>query len=261
MKTGYNSVMNTLEIYILLVIIFYIIYRIIKLYVEYHKTEQDFISVVNHAFRTPLTRIIWITKELEVDTTSDERLLHLQGIKNATDKILGMVDTIVGIRNLKDASSYDFKSVSIREIIENAILKNREKINKKNIAFQISQFKDIPSLTVDLKKISFVIEEIIENAVYYTPDNGTITIECQSGSRSLSLFISDTGIGLDFIDKYRIFSKFYRNKRAKSSNTDGIGLNLYLIKQIIKRHNGTIKAVSGGVNKGTTFIIKLPFHK
>lgn len=253
--------MNNLGIYIIIAVLLFIIYKFIKSYIDNHKVEKDFISVVNHAFRTPLTRIVWITKELEGDIPANEKMLHLQGIKNATDKILGMIDTIVGIRNINDRASYDFKSVSIREILEGAIFKNREMITSKNIAFNISPLKDIPSLTVDLKKISFVIEEIIENAIYYTPNAGTISIEATLNSASLFLYISDTGMGLDFKDKLGIFLKFYRNPRAKKINTDGIGLSLYLSKQIIKRHGGSIKAISKGINKGTTFIIELPFHK
>jgi len=253
--------MDKLEIFTLIVVLVYITYKVIQLFKSEGKSEKDFISVVNHAFRTPLTRIVWITKELENDIPNNEKLLHLQGIKNATDKILGMVDTIVGIRNIKDISSYDFKSVSIREIIENAIIKNREAITKKDIKFQISSFKDIPSLTLDLKKISSVIEEILENAVYYTPNGGSIKIQCESDRNKLSLSIADTGMGLTFKDRWGIFSKFYRNKRAKLYNTDGIGLSLYLAKEIIKRHHGLIKASSNGLNRGTTFTIILPFYK
>lgn len=253
--------MNNLGVYIIIAVLLFITYKIVRFILDSHKIEQDFISVVNHAFRTPLTRINWITKELENDNSINEKMLHLQGIKSATDKILSMVDTIVGIRNINDTSSYDFKSVSIREIIENAISKNRELVNTKNISFHIGYFKDIPSLTVDLKKITFVIEEIIENSISYTSNGGTVTIEPKLNSNSVSLSISDTGMGLDSKDKWRIFSKFYRNPRAKRINTDGIGLSLYLSKQIIKRHNGNIKFKSKGPNEGSTFVINLPFHK
>ena len=101
----------------------------------------------------------------------------------------------------------------------------------------------------------------MENAIIYTKKDGQITIDCISNSNKLTLFISDTGIGLGFLDKMMIFSKFYRSIQAKLMNTDGMGLRLYLSKEIIKRHNGKIYVKSKGLNKGSTFYIEIPFNK
>jgi two-component system sensor histidine kinase VicK len=114
---------------------------------------------------------------------------------------------------------------------------------------------------VDLNKISFVIDTIIENAIYYTKQDGKILIDCITNPKKLTLFISDTGIGLSFINKIMIFSKFYRSKQAKLMNTDGMGLRLYLSRQIIKQHHGKIYSKSNGLNEGTTFFVELPFRK
>lgn len=236
-------------------------YWLIKLYFKINKLEFEFTSIVNHAFRTPLTRIMWIAKELEKDLPREEREMNLQSLQNATSRVLGIVDIIAGIKNVKDMSGYSFEAVSIREIVEKSIAKYKEEINRKNISFQVYSFKDIPLLTVDLKKISFVIDVILENAIFYTPENGKVQIECISKSNKIVIYIADTGLGLNFIEKMRIFSKFYRSKHAKLMNTDGMGLGLYLARQIIKRHNGQIYAKSRGRNKGTTFFIELPFSK
>lgn len=236
-----------------------IIYKLIKIYANEHKDERDFISVVNHAFRTPLTRISWITKELEKDDISkNQKLLYLQGIENGTEKILRMIDSIVGIRDINKKSGYDFKSTSIREIVENSISKYREKINEKNISFKIETFKDIPSITLDLNKISFALGEIIENAINYSPKKGSVEITPEMKNNKIILTIKDEGIGLNKKDKIKIFTKFYRSKEAKLLNTDGIGLSLYLSKQIIKKHKGKIYAKSEGLKKGTIFTVELP---
>jgi len=251
--------MNTFLFIIIGLIVIFAFYKLFKLYKEAKNVEKEFISIVNHAFRTPLTRISWISRELEKTlNANDERLYQLQGIDNAVDKIISMVDSIVGIRDLAKTSGYDFKVVSIREIIENAISKYREIINKKGINFRISPMKNIPSMTVDLKKISFVIEEIIENAINYSQNGGNIFIDVYYNNKSLSIEVSDEGIGLTTIDKIRIFTKFYRNKKAKLMNTDGIGLSLFLCKQIIRKHKGKIYASSKGVDKGTSIVIILP---
>ena len=241
--------------------ILYICYQYIILKIKEDKLEEEIISIINHTFRTPLTGMIWYLKELEKNIPQNERLSYLQNLNNETNKILSVIDVLVGIKNIKDTSGYSFEAVSIREIVEKSIKKYRDKINKKSITFQVSIFKDIPLLTVDLNKISFVIDTIIENAIYYTKQDGKILIDCITNPKKLTLFISDTGIGLSFINKIMIFSKFYRSKQAKLMNTDGMGLRLYLSRQIIKQHHGKIYAKSNGLNEGTTFFVELPFRK
>lgn len=239
----------------------YISYRYIILKIKEDKLEGEIISIVNHTFRTPLTSILWHTTELKKDLPQNQKYLYLQNINNSTSKVLNVVDVLVGIKDVKNTSGYFFQAISIREIIENSINKYRDKINKKNIKFQVSTFKDIPLLTLDLKKITFVIDSVLENAITYTKQEGKILVDCISDPQKLVLFISDTGIGLSKIDKMMIFSKFYRSHRAKLMDPDGTGLKLYLSKQIIERHNGRIYAKSNGQDEGTTFFIELPFKK
>lgn len=245
----------------LVIIVIYVLYRCIKFYFKARKTEYEFTSIVNHTFRTPLTRINWISKELEKDMSQSERLLYIQNLNNATNKLLEIVDLIAGIKDIKNTTGYVFVATSIRDIIEKSIIKYREEINKKNITFQVSTFKDIPLLTVDLKKISFVIDALLENAVIYTPADGKILIDCViKQNHKLLFYITDTGLGLSFYDKMKIFSKFYRSEKAVLAYPDGMGLKLYLSKQIIHRHNGKIYAKSKGRNKGAVFFIELPLN-
>ncbi len=238
----------------------YLGYRYINLFFKINKLENEFSSIVNHTFRTPLTRILWLSKELEENLTPENRLSHVQDITNAAERILGIVDVVAGIKKISDISRYTFKAVSLRKIIEESIEKNRYKIKEKGIFIKIIPFKNIPLIVIDLKKISFVINALFENAVLYTPNGGLITISCEINRKDITLQIKDTGFGLTLIDKLRIFSRFYRNKRAVLANTDGMGLCLYLTKKIIKRHHGKIYVQSDGVDKGSTFFIKFPLR-
>ncbi len=244
------------------VVVLYLSYRFVILYNLAEKIEYEFTAIVNHTFRTPLTRINWISKELESrDISQDEKLLYIQNLNNATTKLLEIVDLIVGIKDIKNTAGYVFVATSLRDIVEKSIVKYREEINKKNITFQVSPFKDIPMLTVDLKKINFAVDAILENAIFYTPKDGKILIDCIVQNKNLLFYITDTGMGLTFYDKYRIFNRFYRSKRAVLAYPDGMGLRLYLSKQIIKLHGGKIYAKSKGANKGSAFFIKLPLSR
>lgn len=242
-----------------LISLLYIGYKYTRLELHTGKLEHEFTSIMNHTFRTPLTKVMWFTKELEKDMPQKDRLTFLQNIENSTTRVLDIIDLLVGIKEVRDISSYVFQATSMREVIEKSINKYREEIKNKNIIFQVSTFADIPLLSIDLKKISFVIDTLIENAVLYTPSGGKILIDCISKKKKLLLYVSDTGMGLTFIDKMRIFSRFYRSPRAVTINTDGMGIRLYLSGQIISRHHGRIYAKSKGKNKGATFFVELPF--
>ena len=225
------------------------------------RTEYEFTSIVNHTFRTPLTQVNWFSKELEKDVPTEERLLLIQNINNATNKVLEIVDIFAGIKDVNDTAGYFFEATSVRDIVEKSISKYREEINKKKLKFDVSSFKDAPLLTIDLKKISFVIDSLIENAIFYTKSEGNIKIDSNSNSKSITVYIQDSGMGLTMRDKFRIFSKFYRSKQAVLMNPNGMGLKLYLSSIIIKRHSGKIYAKSEGKDKGSIFFVELPLHK
>jgi len=247
--------------FISFLLILYVGYYFLDLYLNKNEIEHEFTTIVNHTFRTPLTRINWISKELEKDLSQNERLTYIQNLNNATNRLIEIVDLIAGIKNIGDKTGYIFEATSIRDIIERAITKYREEKNKKNLTFQVPTFKDVPMLTADLKKITFVIDSIIENAIVYTPKDGKVVIDCILKRKRLILSVSDNGPGLTFQDKIKIFSRFFRSKTAKLAYPDGMGLRLNLAKEIIKRHHGKIFAKSKGRNKGTTFFIELPFSK
>jgi len=265
LKYQYFSELFNLPLWVIpiisFILILYIGYSFVDLYLNKNEVEHEFTTIVNHTFRTPLTRISWITKELEKELSQNERLTYIQNLNNATGRLVEIVDLIAGIKNINDKTGYTFEATSLRDIVEKSIVKYREEINKKNLTFQVPTFKDIPLLTVDLKKITFVIDTIIENAIIYTPKDGKIIIDCISKNGKLTLAVADSGPGLSLQDKFKIFSKFFRAKNATLVYPDGMGLRLHLSRQIVARHHGRIYVKSIGKNKGSTFFLELPFSR
>jgi len=223
-----------------------------------HTNEKSFLSIINHTFRTPLTNIKWVSDSLKSETSFEKQTEAAQAISISVNRLLEIIDIIGGIKDVKNRSSYDLKAVSMREVIETAIGKYREPLNQKKITFQVPTFIDMPLLTVDTKRISFVIDALLENAIFYTKEGGHITITSNINKHAVTLSIHDDGIGLSWTEKYNLYNRFYRGNLAKKMNTDGTGLSLYLSKIIMERHHGSIKASSGGRDHGSTFSIILP---
>ncbi|MGI9118241.1 MAG: sensor histidine kinase [Minisyncoccia bacterium] len=230
----------------------------IKTYRKLTDVENKFTTIVNHTFRTPLTKITWALKELRETEYNQQRLAYLQEAENSSNRILNIVDILAGMQDVYNSSSYFFKKVSIREIIETSISKYKQTIKEKGFKFNIETFTDIPPLTADLKKMSFVFDVVMENALYYTPAGGSIMVGAVTGKNKIIFYVADSGIGLNGHDKRNLFTKFYRGDRARAMYTDGMGLGLYLSKTILKKHGGSIYAKSLGADKGTTFFVELP---
>ncbi len=246
--------MQTILIIIIVIILIYFLRRELNS----NLTEESFISIVNHTFRTPLTRIKWISDSLNQDQSREEKAEMARNISNSINRILEIIDTLTGIKDIHNSASYELRAISIREIIEEAIGKYRKTINEKKISLIVPTLVGLPLLTLDTKKISFVIHVLLENAIFYSKENDTIEIKSEIKNHNLVLNIKDSGIGLSWKDKNNIFKRFYRGDRAQKMNTEGMGLGLYMSKEIIRRHHGKIFVQSKGKNKGAIFSIILP---
>jgi two-component system sensor histidine kinase VicK len=246
--------MQTALLILLVVLLFYFIKRDFKRGL----TEGSFISIVNHTFRTPLTRIKWMSEKLEQEIPRKEQIEVSKDLANSVGRLLEIIDELAGIKDINNTSTYNLKAVSLREILEECLRKYSATLSEKHIILSLPTMNDLPLLSVDTKKITFVIQVILENAILYSKEGGSIKIQAQIKNSELVLSVSDSGIGLSWRDKRHIFDRFYRGERAKKMNTDGMGLGLYLSREIIRRHKGKIYATSRGKDKGTTFFIKLP---
>lgn len=246
---------------ILLILILVLIIYCIKTKIDSKAVEKSFTSIVNHTFRTPLTRIKWMSDNMNPDLSRAEQQDITKNISNTTNHLLEIVDTLAGIQDVNNSSLYSMKTISLREIIEDGIAKYNNPINEKKIKLQVPAFNALPLLTVDTKKISFAIHSILENAILYSKPEGTISIGAKVEGGNIVLAIEDAGMGMTWKDKRNIFKRFYRSTEAVKMNTDGMGLSLYIAKKIIQKHNGSIDFKSNGMDSGSIFYIYLPISK
>ena len=223
--------------------------------------EESFLSVVNHSFRTPLTRIKWMSDSLTEDMPRKEALDLAHNLSSSVNRLLEIIDTLSGVKDINSTASYDIKAVTLREIIEHSIEECRGPLVEKNIALTIPPLHNLPFLSIDTRKVAFVVHAVLENAILYSKDKGSININAELTKENLILKVEDGGIGLTPQDKSNIFTCFYRNEVAKRLNTEGMGISLYMSKEIMRRHNGKIYFTSNGPDQGSTFYISFPVVK
>jgi len=230
------------------------------------KIKADFIANVSHELRTPLTAIKGYSETIEEGAYENtEDLKHFIGIiKRHTDRLINIVSDLLVLSEVESrdylsgsAPDSDFEWIDVEEIITSSLeaIKTKASEKKLNIAFN----NGAEHHTV--KGNRFLLEQmflnLIDNAVKYTPDSGTIGIELSNPEGNLYIKVFDTGIGIPKEHLPRIFERFYRVDKTRSRKIGGTGLGLSIVKHIVILHGGTID-VESEEGKGSSFTITLP---
>jgi signal transduction histidine kinase len=252
-----DSAAQIISIALFVLIIFLFVYREL----ENKKIQNDFIAVVAHKFRTPLTGIHWTIDMLQKDMTLLEKKDLLLEMQKANNRLMEIVDLLVDFAKFDKRLIYASEVVSLADVVATSFSKYSAAIKNKNIKFSVDSTKEVPEITADKSKIQFVIDMLIDNAVKYTPKDGSISVMFEANNKTVTVKITDSGIGMNFLDSKRIFGYFFRAKNAKLMDTEGLGLGLFTAQNIVERHQGKIWASSPGVNKGSTFFVRLPIKR
>lgn len=238
--------------FIVIVAIFYFIWRD---EVEKDMAREEFVAVITHKFRTPLTGVKWAIEALRNDVTEQQKQDILVHMENSNQRLLEIVDLMVGFAQFDKHLDYAYEATSLREIVDVTLQKYGDQIRAKNVNFQINSLPSMPLVVIDKRKIQFVVDMLVDNALKYTPTGGLITVNFIQNRNRLALSVHDSGIGIRWSDRGNVFKKYYRSRDAKLAHTEGMGLGLYTAKTIVEKHHGKIWFDSKGTGKGTTFYI------
>ena len=235
------------------------------------REQRQFVSNVSHELRTPLTSVKAYLEALE-DGAIDDREVATSFIDvslNETNRMIRMISDLLVLSRIdqqrlelnKEVINFtaflDFQVKRLRRVTQTEPLSLRpEKFNL------ITHFPQKAIwVEIDTDKITQVVDNIVSNSFKYSPHGGDITLSLELQGNHVVLTISDQGMGIPKADLNKIFKRFYRVDAARNSQTGGTGLGLSIVKNIIAMHNGTITATSEGENKGTSFIITLPYSE
>ena len=226
--------------------------------VENEREKYEFITVAAHKLRTPLTQISWGIRELSDQTKDDETLKLAQHIQHSTNRLIELTNIIFETTENNSVSFSYLKDKVGLLATTRAVLEQFNAISaRKNLKVSILT-GDEQYVLADERRIRSVIEVFIENAMSYTPEGGSVTIDIALKKNDIVYSVQDSGIGITPKDKHLIFSRFYRSDAAKRADTEGVGLGLAMAKNIIEKHGGKIGIESEGEGKGSTFWFSLP---
>lgn len=232
----------------------------ISAFKELDQMKSDFMNMVAHELRSPLVAI------RQINTTISEGLAGPLGEKQKdfVDRVTRKIDTLLDLVNdllemaRVEAGKYHqaFEPTDMAKIIEEVVNLNRPRAEKQGLTLTYS-CKDLPLIQADPKNMEKVMNNLLSNAINYSPGGGQITINTQKHDGEIEITVRDNGVGIPVEELPKIFNRFYRVKHPKTRHVTGTGLGLSIVKGIIEAHHGTIE-VSSFIDKGTIFRILLP---
>ena len=228
------------------------------------QTKSTFISLASHQLRSPLSAIKWGLDDLEsqiADRINPEELAELKKIEEANNKVISLVNDLLNISRIEEKRfNYEFRPCNIEEIIRDSAGNLISLLAKKkiNLKFDFPKTK-LPYLPIDREKMMLAIENLLENAIKYNMEKGNITVKIERVGQEAIISIKDNGLGIPARQKDKIFTKFFRADNVIKFQTEGTGLGLYIVKNIILGHRGKIWFESEE-GLGTTFYISLPLE-
>ena len=235
---------------------------------EQEKEERErrlFVSNVSHELRTPLTSVKSYLEALDEGALSEPVAPDFIKVSlDETNRMMRMVTDLLHLSRIDNATTHlDVELINFTAFIT-FILNRFDQIRGQDEEKKYELVRDYPITSVwieiDTDKMTQVIDNILNNAIKYSPDGGKITVTMKTTDDQMILSISDQGLGIPKQDLPRIFDRFYRVDRARSRAQGGTGLGLAITKEIIKQHKGFIWAKSE-YGKGSTFTIVLPYDK
>ncbi len=228
--------------------------------IERMKTE--FVSIAAHQLRTPLSAIKW-TLRMVIDgetgdiTSEQKELLEKTYVSN--ERMISLINDLLNVSKIEEGRFlYKQEMASLEEIVSIVVDSSQELLKMKKMKISFDRPKQIlPQVNIDKEKMELVVQNLLENAVKYTPEGGEINISLEKDKNDIVFKIKDTGVGIPEVQKERIFTKFFRGDNVIRMETEGSGLGLYTTKNIVDAHNGKIWFDSEE-GKGTTFVFSIP---
>lgn len=224
--------------------------------------KTEFVSIAAHQLRTPLSAVKWalsLLLEGDAGKLNAEQKSFIEKSYSSNERMIVLINDLLDVARIEEGRYvYDLKSAKLENLVQAALDSSKSLIEKRQTKITYNKpLSELPLVKVDAEKIIITIQNLLENAVKYTPVGGHVTIDLKYDIDKVAFSIQDTGIGISQKQQAQLFTKFFRAANVMLMETDGTGLGLFIAKNIIEAHGGKIWYESQE-GKGSTFSFSLP---
>ncbi len=225
-----------------------------------NEAKLEFFTNISHEIRTPLSLILNPIKKLIVTDTDNNRQRSYNMIRRNSEKILHLVNQLMDLRQIdRGKIQLKYRETNMVDFIRDTLDIFEESVHAKHLSLRVDQEVGVPLVWIDQNYFDKVIQNLVSNAIKFTPNNGRIELRIEADEERVIVYCIDSGMGLGETDLEKIFDRFYQGSNKVDSMGNGIGL--HLTRSILELHQGTIYAKNNSNGIGATFVLSIPKGK
>lgn len=227
--------------------------------------KSEFISIAAHQLRTPLSAFKWTLRMIidgDIGPISPQQEEFLERGYQVNEHMIKLVNDLLNAARIEEGRfGYTFAPTDFVEYMKQFVDRYKQQADSANMTVTFSPPElPIPLLNIDSGKIDIVVQNLLDNALKYSPPGGVIQISMGANGAFVETTVADNGVGIPKNQLNRVFTKFFRGDNVMRMETQGTGLGLFIVRNIVKNHGGDIR-VESEENKGSKFVFTLPISK
>jgi len=235
--------------------------RALERLTEINQVKANLISNVSHELRTPLAHVkgyVELMADSQLGPLSEDQTRALGVVQRAVERLGRLIEDLIEFSTAsREGLALRLQTVTVREMASSALERSQEKAEKAGVQLQSDMPDGSPTVTVDPTRMTWVLHQLLDNAIKFTPGGGQVTLRARPGDRTVVFSVEDSGIGIGPDRLEEIFEPFHQLDGSPTRRYGGTGLGLSLVKLILDAH-GTELSVDSQEGRGSTFSFRLP---
>jgi two-component system, OmpR family, phosphate regulon sensor histidine kinase PhoR len=227
---------------------------------ETERLKTELVATVSHDLKQPLSVMRGYLDLLQMVNEFDKKSLgYVDNLNYAFNNMRQLIDDLLDIARIEAGIKLDLEQVNIIEVLNRAIRNNQHLSEQKKQTLSLEIPDNVPSVSGDPSRLEQIFNNLVSNAVKYTPPEGKVRVYAELKQDALRIFVEDSGLGIGAEDQAQIFERFYRVRRPETDSIEGTGLGLAIVKSLVEAHEGKIDLKSA-LGEGSTFRVTLPLQ-